>query len=138
MKDERIQTSMNRIMARGFLCVCCLLLPASALYRILVLKQDPSEFWDIIVIIFVGMFFLCVAYAKAGFVPHVSRKEWLTIGIVNLVVFLLLFFIMGQMHSVADVGAMLIGYIPALVLVIGAFHFLRRRWDLKEALEDES
>jgi hypothetical protein len=137
MKDERIQTTMNRIAALGFFCICCLLLPISALYRMLVLKQRPQEFWDIIAIFFIGMFFLCIAYARAGFVPLVSKRQWLTIGIVNLVVLLTLSFIMGQMHSVVDAGAMLLGFIPATVLVFGVFHFLKRRWERKEGIEDE-
>lgn len=137
MMDERIQTSMNRTAALGFFCICYVLLPISGLYRMLILKQHPREFWDIVAIFFIGMFFLCIAYAKAGFVPHVSKREWLTIGIVNLIVLLTLFFIMGQVHSVVDVGALLIGFIPAMGLVIGIFHFLKRRWERKEGIEDE-
>ena len=136
MKDERIQTTVNRFAAIGFF-VWQFLLSISIGYRTLILKQHPREFWDILAILFIGMFFLCIAYAKAGFVPHVSKREWLTMGIVNLVVFLTLLFIMGQMHSVVDVGALLLGFIPAMMLVIGVFHFLKRRWERKEAIEDE-
>jgi len=137
MKDERIQNTMNRIAALGFFCICYLLVPISVLYRMLILKQHIRDYWDIAAIFFIGMFFLSIAYAKAGFVPHVSKREWLTIGIVNLIVFFTLFFIMGQMHSVVDAGAMLIGFIPAMGLVIGIFHFLKRRWERKEGIEDE-
>ena len=137
MKDERIQNTMNRIAALGFFCICYLLVPISVLYRMLILKQHPREFWDIIAILFIGMFFLCIAYAKAGFVPHVSKREWLTIGIGNFIVFCTLFFIMSEKHSVVDVGGMLIGFIPAMGLVIGIFHFLKRRWERKEGIEDE-
>ena len=138
MKDERIQTTMNRIAALGFFCICYLLLPIAVLYRMLILKQHPREFWDLIAIVFIGMFFLCIAYVRASFVPHVSKREWLTIGIVNLVVLVTLFFIMGQMHSVVDVGALLLGYLPAMALVIGVFHFLKQRWERKEAIKDEN
>lgn len=137
MKDERIQITMNRVAALGFFCICYVLLPVSVLYRMLILKQTPREFCDIIAIFFVGMFFVCVAYARAGFVPLVTKSMWLTIGVVNLVVMLVLIFIKGEMHSAADAGAMLIGYMPATGLVIGVFHFLRRRWERKEAVEDE-
>jgi hypothetical protein len=137
MRDERIQTTMNRIAALGFFCICYLLLPISGLYRMLILKQHPREFWDILAILFIGMFFLCIAYAKAGFVPQVSKGEWLTLGIVLLIGFSTLLFIMGQMHSVVDVGAMLIGFVPAMGLVIGIFHFLKRRWERREETEDE-
>jgi len=138
MKDERIQTTMNRFAALGFFCICYLLLPISVLYRMLILKQHPKEFWDIIAIFCIGMFFLCVAYVRASFVPLVSKREWLIMGIVNLIVLLTLFFIMGQVHSIVDVGAMLIGFIPAMGVVIGIFHFLKRRWERNEAIEDET
>jgi len=137
MKDERIQTTMNRIAAIGFLCICYLLLPISLLYRMLILKQHIRDYWDIIAIFCIGMFFLAIAYAKAGFVPHVSKRGWLTIGIVNLIVLFTLCFIMGQMHSVVDVGALLIGFLPGMGLVIGIAHFLNRRWKRKEGIEDE-
>ena len=137
MKDERIETTMNRVAALGFFCICYLLLPISALYRMLILKQHPREFWDIIAIFGIGMCFLSVAYARAGFVPLVSKRQWLTVGIVNLVVLFTLFFVMGQMHSAVDAGAALLGFIPATVLVVGIFHFLRRRWERREASEEE-
>ena len=137
MQDERIQTTMNRIAAIGFLCICYLLLPISLLYRMLILKQHIRDYWDIIAIFCIGMFFLAIAYAKAGFVPHVSKRGWLTIGIVNLIVLFTLCFIMGQMHSVVDVGALLIGFLPGMGLVIGIAHFLNRRWKRKEGIEDE-
>jgi len=44
---------------------------------------------------------------------------------------------MGQIHSVVDVGALLIGFPPWMGLVIGIAHFLNRRWKRKEGIEDE-
>lgn len=137
MKDERIQTTMNRIATLGFLCICYVLLPLAVLYRMLVLKQQPGEFWDLIAMFFIGMLFLGVAYVRAGFVPLVSRKEWLIIGMVNLVVLVALGFIMGRVHGVADGAATLVGFTLAMALVIGVLHFVRRRWDRREQMEQQ-
>jgi len=44
---------------------------------------------------------------------------------------------MGQIHSVVDVGAMLIGFLPGMGLCIGIAYFLNRRWKRKEGIADE-
>ncbi len=103
----------------------------------LILKQHPREFWDIIAIFFIGMLFLCIAYAKAGFVPHYSKGVWLTMVICNVIVLFTLGFIMGEIHSVADGGMYLGGILLGMGPVIAIAYFLNRRWKRKEGIEDE-
>ena len=136
MKDERIQTTVNRFAAIGFFIWYVLML-ISLDYRLLILKQHPREIWDIFVIFCIGMLFVFIAYANKGVFDHGFKMRWLTIGIVNLIVLFTLFFIMGQIDSVVDVGVYLIGFLPAMGLVIGIAHFLNRRWKRKEGIEDE-
>jgi hypothetical protein len=136
MKDERIQATRNRFAARGFFIWFFLML-ISLEYRRLILKQHPRDFWDIFAIWFIGTLFVFIAYANKGVFDHDFKKIWLTIGIVNLIVLFTLFFIMGQIHSVVDVGVYLISYLPAMGLVIAIAYFLNRRWKRKEGIEDE-
>jgi len=136
MKDERIQTTVNHIARRGF-CIWYVLMLISLNYRLWILKQHPRDFWDIFAIWVIGTLFVFIAYANKGVFDHGFKRLWLTIGIVNLIVLFTLFFIMGQIHSVVDVGAFLIGYLPAMGLVIGIAYFLTRRWKRKEGIEDE-
>jgi len=136
MKDERIQTTVNRYAAGGFF-IWEFLLSISLCYRTLILKQHPREWWDIFAIWVIGIIFIFIAYANKGVFDHGFKRIWLTIGIVNLILLFTLFSIMGQIHSVVDVGVYLIGYLPAMGLVIGIAHFLNRRWKRKEGIEDE-
>ena len=136
MKDERIQTTVNRFAAGGFF-IWEFLLSISLCYRTLILKQHPREFWDIFAIWVIGMLYAFIAFAKKGVFDYGFKRLWLTIGIVNLIVLFTLFFITSRIHSVVDVGAFLIGYLPAMGLVIGIAHFLNRRWKRKEGIEDE-
>ncbi len=136
MKDERIQTTVNRCAAMGFL-VWSLLLMISFDYRALILKQHPREWWDIFAIWFIGILYVSIAYASKGGFAHVSKRFWLTIFIGVFIVNFTLFFIMGRVHSVVNVGGHLIGSLAGLGLVIGIAYFLTRRWERKEGIEDE-
>ena len=136
MKDERIQTTVNRFAAGGFFIWYALTL-ISLNYRLWILKQHPREFWDFFAIFLIANLFVFIAYASKGAFDHVFKRLWLTIGIVNLIVLFTLFFIIGQIHSVVDVGVFLISYLPAMGLVIGIAYFLNRRWKRKEGIEDE-
>ena len=161
MKDERIQTTVNRFAAGGFF-IWQLLLSISLCYRTLILKQHPREWWDIFAIFCIGTFFVSIAYANKGLFDHVFKRTclaisigvfiayankgvfghrfkrfWLTICIFVLIGIFTVFFIMGRIHSLADVAAVLIGFLPAMGLVIAIAHFLNRRWKRKEGIEDE-
>ena len=46
-------------------------------------------------------------------------------------------FIQGQIHSVVDVGGVLIGFLLGIVPVIGIAYFLNRHWKRKEGIENE-
>ncbi len=136
MKDERIQTTVNRFAAGGFFIWYVLTL-ISLDYRLLILKQHPRDFWDFIAIFLIANLFVFIAYANKGVFDHGFKMRWLTIGIVNLIVLFTLFFIMGQIHSVVDVGVFLISFLLGMGPVIGIAHFLNRRWKRKEGIEDE-
>ena len=141
MKDERIQTTVNRCGAGGFV-IWELLLAISLLYRTLILKQHPREWWDIFAIWCIGILFVFVAYASKGVVGHVFNKRfWLTICIGVIILIFTFKFIASEIHSVVDVGATLIGSLVGSLagvgLAIGIAYFLSRRWKRKEGLEDE-
>ena len=136
MKDERIQTTVNHFAAIGF-CIWYLLLTISLLYRMLILKQHIRDFWDIFAIFFIGMLFVFIAYAKKGVFDHGFKRTWFAICIGAFIGIFTVFFIMGRIHSVVDVGTVLIGFLPGMGLVIGIAYFLNRRWKRKEGLEDE-
>lgn len=136
MKDERIQATTNSCAAGGF-CIYYLLLTTSLLYRMLILNQHVRYFWDIFAILFIGAFFVFIAYARKGVLDHDFKRRWAAICIGAFVGILTVFFIMGQIHSVVDVGLLLIGFLPGMGLCIGIAHFLNRRWKRKEGIEDE-
>ena len=136
MQDERIQTTMNRSAAMGFF-IWNALLAISLLYRMIILRQDIRDFWDIFAIWGVGMLYVFIANAHKGGFAHASKRYWLTIFIVVFVVNATLYLIMGRKDSVATAG----GYMICLVLgtgsAIGMAFFLSRRWRRKEGIEDE-
>ena len=138
MSDERIQTTINRIGAR----VCFIwyvLMLISIVYRTLILKQHPRDYWDLFAILIIGSGYGFIALANKGGVGHGFNRRSLTIGIaVAIIVSLTLLFIAGQIHSVVDAGAFVIGVLlPAAGLSIGIAYFLNRRWKRKEGIEDE-
>jgi hypothetical protein len=104
--DERIQTTANRFAAAGYF-ICFLLMSISLCYRTLILKQHIRDFWDILVIWYIGMIFVFIAYASKGVFDQGFKMRWLTIGIGITILTLALNFIRGEMHSVLDVGGSL-------------------------------
>ncbi len=136
MKDERIETTINRFAAIGFFAWYVLTL-ISLNYRLLILKQHPRDFWDFFVIFLIANLFVFIAYANKGVFDHNFKTFWLTLGITVFVGNIALFFIMGRIHSVVDVAEVLIGFLLGMGLVIGIAHFLNRRWKRKEGIEDE-
>ncbi len=136
MKDERIQTTVNRFAAGGF-HIWYLLLTISLLYRTLILKQHPRDWWDIFAIWVIGILFVFIAFAKKGIFDHGFKRFWLAICIGAFIGIFTVFFIMGRIHSVVDVGTTLIGSLAGMGLVVGIAHFLNRHWKRKEGIEDE-
>ncbi|MHC4622719.1 MAG: hypothetical protein ACYS4W_02340, partial [Planctomycetota bacterium] len=65
------------------------------------------------------------------------KTRWLAICIGVFIGIFTLSFIKGRINSVVDVGALLIGFLPGMGLVIGIAYFLNRRWKRKEGIEDE-
>ncbi len=149
MKDERIQTTVNRIAARVF-AIWFLLMLMSLIYRTLILKQHIRDYWDIAAIFWIGALYGFIARANKGVLAHSFKRRWLTIGIVGGIAAgiaaVISFFstwqsIAGQMPSVVYVGLFLIifliSFLSGLGLAIGIAHFLNRRWKRKEGIEDE-
>ena len=138
-KDERIQTTVNRFAARGFVIWYVLML-ISLDYRLLILKQHPREIWDIAAIFFIGTLYVFIASAKNGVIdPGFFKWRSLTIGfaIAAIIGFFMFQYIAGRTPSVVEVGAFMIGFLPGMGLVIGIAYFLNRRWKRKEGIEDE-
>jgi hypothetical protein len=67
------------------------------------------------------------------------KRKYLIIGFALAAIIGLSMFryIVGRTPSVVEVGTFLIGFLPGLGLAIGILHFLTRRWERKEAIEDE-
>ncbi|MHC4739561.1 MAG: DUF6773 family protein [Planctomycetota bacterium] len=136
MKDERIQTTVNRFAAGGY-WICFVLILISLGYRIWILKQHPREFWDFFAIFFIANIFVFIAYANKGLFDHGFKRVWLAIFIGGIIGVFSSLFIMGRIHSIVDVGLMLIGFLPGMGLVIAIAYFLNRHWKRKEGIEDE-
>ena len=136
MKDERIQTTINRFAAIGFY-IWFVLMSISLCYRTLILKQHIRDFWDIFAIWVIGIFFVFIAYANKGVFGHGFKRFWLSISIGVIIGLFAVKFIAGQIYSVVDVGGGLIGFLLGMGLVIGIAHFLNWRWKRKEGIEDE-
>ena len=136
MKDERIVTTVNRFAAGGFF-VWYVLTLISLNYRLLILKQHPRDFWDFFAIFLIANLFVFIAYANKGVFDHGFKMTWLGIAIGIFIVIFTLSFITGRIHSVVDVGKLLIGFLLGMGLVIGIAHFLNRHWKRKEGIEDE-
>ena len=92
---------------------------------------------NIAAIFVISSFFMVIAYAKTGVLDHSFKKTWLPIGIGGCIGALTVQFIRGRIHSVVDLGWMLIGFPLGLGLVFGIAYFLNRRWERKEGIEDE-
>ena len=139
MKDERIQTTHNRIAAIGF-CILHALMWISLCYRGMILQQHLREYWDIFAIWVIGIFFVFIACANKGFYAfdHCLTRKLLTISIgAGTIVCLTLLFIAGEIHSVVDVGMYLFGFLFVIGSVIAIAYFLNLHWKRKAGLEDE-
>jgi hypothetical protein len=136
MKDERIQLTSNRFAASVFL-IWYYLLSISLVYRTFILKQPPSQWWDIAAIWLIGVFFLFIVYAGKGVFDHCLKRLALTIGITVIVVNTALFYLLGQIHSIRELGAFLLGVIPSVGLVFAAAYLLNRRWKQKQGLDED-
>ena len=133
MKDERIQTTASHFAAMGF-SIWCLLMSMSLCYRVLILKQLPRQWWDILAIFVIGTLFVFIAYASKGVLDHGAMKA-LIVGMSGaLVAVFAVSSITGRMYSV---GAFLIGFLPAAGLVIATAYFLNQRWKRKEGIDDK-
>ena len=138
MKDERIQTTVNRIAARGF-AIWYVLMLISMYYRFLILKQHIRDFWDICAIFFIGTLYACIAYANKGVLGHSFTRRSVTIGIAGAAIIGFFTWQFGPypMNFVVYVGTVLIGSLTAIGLWIGIARPLNRRWKRKEGIEDE-
>ena len=143
MKDERIQTTLSRIAARGFYIWWVLLL-ISFYCRSVILKQHPRAYWDIIAIFFIGTLYVGIACANKGILGHGLTKRSLTIAFpVGMIIAAAIMGFSGWkfgapgMDSLIDVLALLIGTLLMMGLLIAAAYGLKRRWERKEGIEDE-
>ena len=137
-KDERIQTTHNRIAAGGF-TIWYVLTLISLTWRAVTFRQHPREYWDIAAIFWITNLFVLIAYATKGIFDHGFGRRSLTIGtaIAAISGLFTVYFTTGQMDSLVDVYVCLIGSLAGMGLVIGIAHLLHWRRKRKEGLEDE-
>ena len=136
MTDERIQTTFDRFAARGY-HILYLLMLISLGYRSLILKQHIRDFWDILAILSIATLFVLIACASKGVFDHGFKRTWLGICIGGFIGMLTVGIITGQIHSVVDVGGLLIGSLIGFGTVIAIAYFLNRRWKRKAGIDDE-
>ena len=136
MKDERIQTTVNRIAKRGFIIYFVLMI-ISINYRLWILQQHPREFWDFMAIFFIASFYGFIAFSNKGVFDQNFKKFWFAICIGIIFVNTTLMFIIGRIHSIVDMSVFLIASLLGVGLVIAIAYFLNRRWKRKEGIEDE-
>ena len=136
MYDERIQTTISHITRRAFF-IWFLLMLISLNYRLLILRQHPRELWDFMAIFFIASLYGFIAFANKGVFDHNFKRFWWSLGIYITILLFALFFIKGQIHSVADSVMYLSGILLGMIPVIGIAYFLNRRWKRKEGIEDE-
>jgi hypothetical protein len=136
MKDERIQTTVNKFAAGGFFIWYVLTL-ISLNYRLFILKQHPRQFWDFFAIFLIANIFVFLAFANKGIFDLNFKRFWWSLGIYITILLFMLSFIKGEIHSVADGAMHLGGILLGLGPVIAIAYFLNRRWKRKEGLQDE-
>ncbi len=136
MKDERIQTTANRIGRIGYI-ICFVLMIISINYRLWILKQHPREFWDFMAIFFIASFYGFIAFASKGVFDHNFKRFWFAICIGIIFTNMTLMYIIGRIHSIVDLCVFLFSSLFGVGLIIAAAYFLNRRWKRKEGLEDE-
>ena len=136
MKDERIQTTANRIGRIGFVIYFVLMI-ISINYRLWILKQHPREFWDFMAIFFIASFFVFIAYANKGIFEHNFKRFWFAICIGIIITNMTLMYIIGRIHSIVDLSVFLFASLFGVGLIIAIAYFLNRRWKRKEGIEDE-
>jgi hypothetical protein len=136
MKDERIQTTVNKYAAGGFIIYFVLMI-ISINYRLWILKQHPREFWDFMAIFFIASLYGFIAFASKGVLDHNFKRFWFAICIGIIITNVTLMFIMGRIHSIVDLCVFLFSSLFGVGLVIAVAYFLNRRWKRKEGIEDE-
>ena len=136
MKDERIQTTHNRIAAITSKLWYWLIVIA-IFYRVLILKQHLPEIWDIVAIYLIVTSVGFFAKAGKGLFAHFPKWAFLSLGIAIAIVLLAFVFFKGQIHSVADAGRFLIASLLGMGPAFGIVYFLNRRWKRKEGIEEE-
>ena len=136
MKDERIQTTVNRFATIGFLIWYVLTL-ISLDYRLLILKQHPRDFWDFFAIFLIANLFVFIAYARKGVFDQDFKKFWFAICIGIIITNMTLMYIIGRIHSIVDLCVFLFASLFGVGLIIAIAYFLNRRWKRKEGIEDE-
>ena len=136
MKDERIQSTINRFAAAGFFIWYVLTL-ISLNYRLLILKQNPREFWDFFTIFLIANIFVFIAYANKGVLDFGFKKRWFTISVSVIITIFAVLFITGKIDSVADMLGTFLGLLLGLSLAIGISYLLNQHWKRKEGIEDE-
>ena len=136
MKDERIQTTVNKYAARGFI-IYFALMTISINYRLWILKQHPREFWDFMAIFFIASLYGLIAFASKGALDHKFKRFWFAICIGIIITNMMLMYIMGRIHSIVDLCVFLFASLFGVGLIIAIAYLLNRRWKRKEGIEDE-
>ena len=106
-------------------------------YRLWILKQHPSEFWDFMAIFFIASLYGLIAFASKGALDHKFKRFWFAICIGIIITNMMLMYIIGRIHSIVDLCVFLFASLFGVGVVIGIAYLLNRHWKRKEGIEDE-
>ncbi len=130
-KDERIQSSLRGIGSRGF-GIWYFLMLASLLYRQFYLQQPIEQYWDLVVIFFIGVIFVSISIFAQGAVQESSTIrifKWMVPTILITVV--AVNYLLGNISSITQLVVTIISAIIGLSLAMLIFYFLYKRWESK-------
>jgi len=136
IKDERIITTRNRCCAQGFIIWYCLLLIA-LLYRQFVLDQNPKDYWDIFIILFLGSAYVCINLFSHGLYAGYTKIIIISMSLGIIIVNSVVSYFRGNINSFFDLFVTVSGTILGLLIVIPLMLYLNYRWKKKNELIDQ-
>ncbi|MFC1573922.1 DUF6773 family protein [Candidatus Latescibacterota bacterium] len=138
--DERIKAVRNRAAAGSFIILYCFLL-IDLLYRQFYLKQEPGDYWDIILIWFASSLYFGITAYSSGMMSGKGKvgQQFKIIIPCVIVSALVTSYFRGRitsMHDFAEIMLSLVVMVPVLFSVFLFYNYLNRRWEKKNELEE--
>jgi hypothetical protein len=131
VNDERIRSSIRKITSQVF-GIWYVLLLASLLYRQFYLGQPLRQYWDIVVIFFIGTSYATISMFARGAVYENRITKCVKWSVPTLLVTnVAVAYFRGHIKTIGDLIASVIGGAIGIALVGILLCFLYRRWEKK-------